>query len=109
MGGRKELGGNVQAQLPFDHCADHNGIIPPALALNGVVGNGGGLVVFNTADTVGHLLVKNGKSVDKSLDMSKILTGFGGSSFEFMPSSKRSEKAKKLIKTIYKGNNFKYW
>ena len=69
MDGRKHLGGNILAQLPFDHCKDHNGILPPAIALNGVTGNGGGLVVFNNAETIEHMLIKNGKYIDKSDDI----------------------------------------
>ena len=56
-----------------------------------------------------RMLIRNAKHIDKSDEIPRVLTNFGGTSFVFMENGKKQQSIKKLFKTGYKGeDNVRY-
>ena len=101
----KGSGKNVFALIPQRLMSNEHGMIPAMTATNSVFP--GGLLLINSCELMDTLLIKNSKNIDKTDDIPKLLSGYGGRSFVFTKNSKWQVQTKKTLKHVYTTENTK--
>ena len=98
------LGRNAVLTVPDQLLKDKNGLVPPLVAINGIINPG--VLLINSCHSVERMMIKNAKCIDKSDDSPKIKAGFGGTSFIHATNGEKQAALKKYLKSTYNGENF---